>query len=153
MQVLKVISGGQTGVDQAALDVAIRKGLAHGGWCPLGRLCETGTIPEKYQLSPTDSQDYAERTERNVVDSDGTLVLHRGAPSGGTAWTIECLQRHGKPFLQVDFNQPVGDKELQQVRSWLQQERVAVLNVAGPRASQQPDMGGLARAFLGHLLE
>ncbi|MCH2182341.1 MAG: putative molybdenum carrier protein [Mariniblastus sp.] len=153
MCVTKVISGGQTGVDQAALDVAIQQGLSHGGWCPLGRRCEAGTIPEKYQLSPTRSTDYAVRTEQNVVDSDGTLVLYRGVLTGGTAWTVHCLQRHRKPYFLIDFDRTVGCATRDQVRSWLRQQRIFVLNVAGPRASSHPEMGRRASDFLGRLLE
>ncbi|MEE2826334.1 MAG: putative molybdenum carrier protein [Planctomycetota bacterium] len=151
MRLAKVISGGQTGVDQAALDVAIEKGLLHGGWCPRGRRCEAGTIPQKYRLSPTESVEYDVRTERNVIASDGTLVLHWGPLSGGTAWTVECLEKHGKPFFLVDLQRSDDRAKFELVRHWLRQQRIAVLNVAGPRASCHSDIGRLAGDFLRQL--
>ena len=87
MPIKKVISGGQSGVDRAALDVAIELGIPHGGWCPAGRRSEDGTIAPIYQLQETNSRNYAKRTEKNVLDSCGTLILYRHAISGGTALT------------------------------------------------------------------
>jgi len=151
MHLAKVISGGQTGVDQAALDVAMEKGLLHGGWCPGGRRCEAGTIPEKYQLTPTKSVDYGVRTERNVMASDGTLVLHWGPLSGGTAWTVECLKKHGKPYFLVDLKRTDTWANLETVRDWLRRQRIVVLNVAGPRASCHSNIARLAGDFLRNL--
>ncbi len=173
---MKIISGGQTGVDRAALDAAIELGIAHGGWCPLGRLAEDGRIPERYQLCETDSPEYAVRTERNVAESDTTLILFRGWISGGTELTLRLAQRYGRPHLAVDLDAarnvsgtlrvPRTDGTLRvprtdgtrsvpdtiagpaEVRRWLEQERVEVLNVAGPRESQSPGIGALAREFL-----
>ena len=102
----KIISGGQAGVDRAALDAAIALNMPHGGWCPRGRLAEDGRISDRYRLRETDSSDYAVRTERNVLDSDATLVLCRGEPRGGTLLTIRLAQRHGRPHLAVDLDQP-----------------------------------------------
>lgn len=148
MLVNKVISGGQTGVDQAALDVAIQCGVEHGGWCPRGRLCEAGTIPGKYHLSETSSTDYAVRTEQNVLASDGTLVLYQGELTRGTALTIKFLKRHQKPHFLKDFDAPAAKTELMEIRAWLNNERVGVLNVAGPRASTNPEVGRLTYGFL-----
>jgi Circularly permutated YpsA SLOG family len=145
----KVVSGGQTGVDRAALDAALRLGLACGGFCPRGRRAEDGPIDERYPLVETPSDDYAERTEWNVRDSDGTLVLTRGSPSGGTALTIEIARRMGRPFLVVDLT---GDPDPATARRWLAEARIGVLNVAGPRESQRPGIGEAARAFLDRLL-
>lgn len=148
MFVTKVISGGQTGVDQAALAVAIQCGIEHGGWCPQGRLCETGTIPEEYRLSETESSHYAVRTEQNVLDSDGTLVLYQGQLTRGTALTVKFLERHQKTHFLLNFDAPVGDAELLEIQAWLLKGRVGVLNVAGPRASTNPEMGRLSFDFL-----
>ncbi|MDG2186055.1 MAG: putative molybdenum carrier protein [Mariniblastus sp.] len=148
MLVTKVISGGQTGVDQAALAVAIQCGIEHGGWCPLGRLCETGTIPEEYRLSETESSHYAVRTEQNVLDSDGTLVLYQGELTRGTALTVKLLERHGQPHFLLNFDAPVGGNELLDIQAWLLEYRVGVLNVAGPRASTNPEVGQLTFDFL-----
>jgi len=145
----KVVSGGQTGVDRAALDVALSLGLPCGGFCPRGRRAEDGPIDERYPLEETPSDDYAERTEWNVRDSDGTLVLARGSPSGGTALTIEIARRLGRPLLVVDL---AGDPDPAPAARWLAEAGIGVLNVAGPRESQRPGIGEEARAFLERLL-
>ena len=144
----KIVSGGQTGVDRAALDTAIELGIAHGGWCPRGRLAEDGRIPQRYHLTETDSPDYPVRTERNVIDSDATLILCRGKPSGGTELTLRLSERQQKPCLVVDLDRPPG---LAAVRRWLAEHRVQTLNVAGPRESQSPQIGELASEFLRRL--
>jgi hypothetical protein len=141
----RIVSGGQTGVDRAALDVAIALGIPHGGWCPRGRRAEDGVIPAHYALRETESADYAVRTERNVVDSDGTLVLCGGTPAGGTLLTCELARRHGKPLLIVDLGQ---DPDPAAFRRWLDTNAVRVLNVAGPRESQRPGIGAMAHIFL-----
>jgi len=144
----RVVSGGQTGVDRAALDVAIELGMAHGGWCPKGRLAEDGPIPGQYRLSETDSPDYAVRTEQNVLDSDATLILCRGRPGGGTDLTQRLADRHGKPHLVVDLE---GSPEPDAAGRWLQTWRPAVLNVAGPRESQSLGIAAQAADFLRRL--
>ncbi len=146
---MKIISGGQTGVDRAALDAAIELGIAQGGWCPLGRLAEDGRIPDCYQLRETDSPEYVVRTERNVVESDATLILYRDRIAGGTELTLRLAQRHGRPHVTVDLD---AAPEPAEVRRWLDQERVEILNVAGPRESQCPGIGALAREFLARVL-
>jgi len=130
-----IISGGQTGVDRGALEAAMALGIAHGGWCPQGRLAEDGAIPARYRLQETDSPQYAVRTERNVRDSDATLIFCRGSLTGGTEWTRICAQRHRRPCLVVDLCEPV---DWQALRRWLATVRPKVLNVAGPRESQAP---------------
>ncbi|NLE39761.1 MAG: molybdenum cofactor carrier [Pirellulaceae bacterium] len=145
----RIISGGQTGVDRAALDVAITLGIPHGGWCPRGRLAEDGRIADHYRLDETASADYAARTERNVVDADGTLILHRGRLRGGTFLTHQLAQRHDKPCLTVDLNEPTDPDA---AREWLREHEVHTLNVAGPRESQSPGIGDEARRYLIELL-
>jgi hypothetical protein len=141
----RIVSGGQTGVDRAALDAALVLGLACGGWCPRGRRAEDGPIDPRYPLQETPSTDYAQRTEWNVRDSDGTLVLTRGRPSGGTALTISLARRHRRPILVLDLAQ---DPDPDEVRRWAEVEGIGVLNVAGPRESLQPRIRGEARGFL-----
>lgn len=141
----RVVSGGQTGVDRAALDVAIALGIAHGGWCPRGRRAEDGVIPDRYALVEHASAEYAARTEANVVDADGTLILCRGELSGGTALTRDLAVQHGKPLLVVDLSAAPRRETL---REWLDEHDVRVLNVAGPRESQRPGIGAQAYAFL-----
>jgi hypothetical protein len=131
----KIVSGGQTGVDRGALEAAIALGIAHGGWCPRGRLAEDGPIPARYELVETESPEYRVRTERNVLDSDATLLLVRGVLRGGTKYTRQMAVRHRKPWLVVDLGQPADDHK---VREWLEQNGVSVLNIAGPRESQSP---------------
>jgi hypothetical protein len=149
--VRKIVSGGQTGVDRAALDVALELGLPHGGWCPRGRKSEDGIIPPQYDLQETPSDDYAERTERNVVDSDGTLVLCFGEPTGGTALTLRLARRHGKPSCVAPLEDASRRAALEKVSRWLRAQPIAVLNVAGPRESQAPGAGAAARALLRQL--
>jgi hypothetical protein len=149
MHIRKIVSGGQTGVDRAALDVARELKLERGGWCPRGRLAEDGYIPDEYPLQETATSVYAERTELNVKDSDGTLVLTCGSPSGGTAYTVTCAQRHGKPYYVVDLTQRA---DVLSTRQWLRSSSITVLNVAGPRRSESPEGYRLAYEFLMRLL-
>lgn len=142
---LKIISGGQTGVDRAALDAAIELGITHGGWCPRGRLAEDGRIPDRYALVESASPEYWVRTEQNVVDSDATLILCRGCPSGGTELTLRLAQRHDRPCLVLDLDQSPGPAEL---RRWLEDHDVKTLNIAGPRQSQCPSVATQAGDFL-----
>lgn len=145
----RVVSGGQTGVDRAALNVAEELGLECGGWCPAGRLAEDGTIPERYPLIETPSAEYEERTEWNVRDSDGTLILTIGEPTGGTAHTIECAQAQAKPYLVLDL---ATMDTTDAVREWLETNRIRTLNVAGPRESKAPGIEFRAARYLRSLL-
>ena len=146
---MHIISGGQTGVDRGALDAALKLDIPHGGWCPHGRLAEDGPIPDCYRLRETDSAEYAVRTELNVFDSDATLILCRGRPRGGTELTLRLAQRLGRPYRVVDLD---GEVDAAEVRRWLEQQRVEILNVAGPRESQSPGIGAIARDFLVRVL-
>jgi hypothetical protein len=145
---LRVVSGGQTGVDRAALDAARTLSLPCGGWCPRGRLAEDGPIETAYPLVETPSADYAQRTEWNVRDSDGTLVLTRGVASGGTAYTIALARDRGKPLLVLDL---ATDPDPAEAARWVRDAGIALLNVAGPRESQRPGIGAQARGFLERL--
>jgi hypothetical protein len=133
----KIISGGQTGVDQAALDVAIELGIPHGGWCPRGRLSEAGPIDAKYQLTELSSPDYAARTEQNVIDSDGTLIFYIARLQGGTALTNRLAKEHGKPVQRVRLDRSWNELHL---IDWIHEHHIRVLNIAGPRASSQPKL-------------
>jgi hypothetical protein len=141
----KVISGGQTGVDRAALDFALENGIPCGGWCPQGRKAEDGMIPPRYPLQETPSPDYKERTEWNVRDSDGTLILTWGKPTQGTAFTIEVAQRLGKPCLIIDLLSPPFWPA---VYDWFKKYSLNILNVAGPRESKVPEIYGRALDYL-----
>lgn len=146
---MKIVSGGQTGVDRGALDAAIELGIPHGGWCPHGRLAEDGTIPARYRLSETDSPEYPVRTEQNVLDSDATLILYRGWLSGGTELTLRLAEKHEKPCLVVDLDDP---PQLDAARRWIAETGPGTLNVAGPRESQSPGIAARAIEFLKILL-
>src|SRR5207244_8064617 len=122
------VSGGQTGVDRAALDVALELGISSGGWCPKGRRAEDGPIPERYPLAETPWAGYPQRTEWNVRDSDGTLVLVDGEPDRGTRLTIELAARKRKPCLVVNLTERPDPAA---VRVWADDHRAQVLNVAG----------------------
>lgn len=132
----KVISGGQTGVDRAALDAAMAKGIPVGGFCPQGRRAEDGPIPDRYPLVELPSPEYVARTERNVIASDGTLVLNLGELSGGTALTVEFARLHGKPCLVVRLDS--NDADQPRVVEWAIANGICILNVAGPRESKMP---------------
>jgi len=93
----RIVSGGQTGADQAALDVALELGIPHGGWVPKGRKTERGPLPKKYHLQEMPTDSYPKRTEQNVMDSDGTLIISHGELSGGSEFTRKMAEKHGKP--------------------------------------------------------
>lgn len=145
---IKIISGGQTGVDRAALDFAIRHGFEHGGWCPQGRLAEDGIIPPRYRLHETDSAEYDERTEKNVLDSDVTLIVARGKElSGGTAFTKTCAEQHRRPLLLV-YERDGVRRGAATLSKFLKQHKVGTLNLAGPRESQAPGLGKFVKELL-----
>lgn len=136
----KVISGGQTGVDRAGLDAAVNAGIPIGGYCPKGRLAEDGTIPEKYQMIEMDSPESYYRTEKNVLESDGTLIINKGELTEGTRLTHDFTVKYGKPSLivQLDTTEIIRPE---QVIRWINGQYINVLNVAGPRESKHP--GGI----------
>jgi hypothetical protein len=136
----KIVSGGQTGADRAALDWAIRHGIPHGGWCPLGRRAEDGIIDTHYQLRETPSSDFAQRTEWNVRDSDGTVIFSIAKQiTGGTLLTAVMAEKHAKPYIHL-----VGSVDgldcARQLAAFIELDNVKVLNVAGPRASTEAEV-------------
>jgi putative hydrolase of the HAD superfamily len=139
MILTKIISGGQTGADRAALDFAIKHNIPHGGWIPKGRLTEAGRLPDRYQLRETPRQSYAERTERNIIDSDGTLIVSHGKLTGGSLLTRQYAKRQRRPWLHIDLDRDNSLPGAAAVVSrWLDAHAIKVLNVAGPRASKDP---------------
>jgi hypothetical protein len=145
---MRIISGGQTGVDRAALDFAISHGIDHGGWCPRGRLAEDGAIPERYLLLETESADPAERTERNVIESDGTLIITRDPElSGGTLFTRQCAEGNGKPFLVILESAEITESAAA-LRAFVELHCVTALNVAGPRESEAPGLAPFVVSLL-----
>jgi hypothetical protein len=142
---LTLVSGGQTGVDRAALDVAMERGMAAGGWCPAGRWAEDGPIPADYPLRETPSANPAQRTEWNVRDSDGTLLLVTDAASAGTEQTREAARRLGRPLLSCHLDEV---PDVDHFRRWLRAHKITILNVAGPRESESPGVYDAARGYL-----
>lgn len=145
----RIVSGGQTGVDRAALDVAIQLGIEHGGWCPRGRLAEDGQIAARYHLQELPSSDYADRTRQNVVDSDGTLILYRQRLQGGTLLTNRIAQQLERPLCRVRLDRPL---DFGKVHKWLRQHQIDSINVAGPRGSSHPELYSQAFEYLHKLL-
>ena len=145
----KIISGGQTGADRAALDVAIKLDISHGGWIPKGRKTENGVLPDKYHLQEMATTSYPKRTEKNVLDSDGTLIFSYGALSGGSALTRKMAKKHNRPWLHIDLDKISSPEAAEAVNRWVEREGLQTLNVAGPRASKEP------RAYdaVAHVLE
>lgn len=147
----KIVSGGQTGADRAALDWAIARGIPHGGWCPPGREAEDGPIPARYQLTEALTGGYRHRTRLNVEHSDGTLILNLGELEGGTLETRRFAERLKKPFQVVQLDGGASDKQIFAVAEWMKQNRIRTLNVAGPRESKRPGIYEAASAFMNAL--
>jgi hypothetical protein len=153
--VTKIISGGQTGADRAALDFALTLGIPHGGWCPRGRLAEDGPVPECYVLSETPTRVYAIRTEWNVRDSDGTVIFTIGRPplSGGSLQTWKFAERLGRPVMHLSQRgyalMPYRTASTaQRLRGFIEKYGIQVLNVAGSRASAEPGVGDFVAEVL-----
>jgi hypothetical protein len=146
----KIVSGGQTGVDRAALDVALELGIPCGGWCPQGRRADDGPIPQRYPLQETPWSGYPQRTEWNVRDSDGTLILTQGQADGGTALTIKLAARYQKPYLVMDLKDHPNPSD---ATAWAKLHRIQILNVAGPRAGERWGIYAQAAKFLRDVLE
>ena len=146
----KIVSGGQTGVDRAALDAALQCGLSIGGWIPKGRLAEDGPLSDSYPLQETPSENYDERTEWNVRDSDGTLIIVKGEPTGGTAYTIEMAKKHECPYLIADLSKR---QTLDNLLNWARSLPGPVINLAGPRESTTPGIYRESKEFLREFFE
>jgi hypothetical protein len=145
----KIVSGGQTGADRAALDVALELGLCAGGWIPRGRRAEDGSVPQRYDsLVEAESDAYEVRTELNIVDSDATLVLAFGPPAGGSALTVRLARSLRKPVLTVDLERDTPEEASARIRRWLAVTHPLVLNVAGPRSSEEPRIGEATASIL-----
>lgn len=145
---IKIISGGQTGADRAGLDVAIARGLPHGGWCPKGRKAEDGPLPARYLLTETRSVSYLVRTERNAADSDATVIFTVGSLSGGSKRTADFAKKHGRPFLHLALVAGHERVAAEKLASFIRMHRVSRLNVAGTRESKAPGIHALAHMVI-----
>jgi hypothetical protein len=148
---ITIVSGGQTGADRTALDFALEFGLAHGGWCPRGRRAEDGVLDERYELQETPSSRYDQRTRWNVRDSDATVVFSIASNvTGGTALTLAIAEQQGKPCLHLSSEAVSADGRdpAQELLEFIAEHRVERLNVAGPRASQEPLVAAFVRGVL-----
>jgi Circularly permutated YpsA SLOG family len=155
-----IVSGGQTGVDRAALDVAIKLGLEYGGWCPKGRLDETGTIPRQYaELKEingdfsNDQENYNARTVQNIIDSDATLIVVPIWPlpeniKDGTILTIEEITRQNKPYYILSLD----NQDLSECVNWFNSHEIETINIAGPRESSSPRIYNRAAYLLETLI-
>lgn len=135
---MKFRTGGQTGVDRAALAALIKHRQEVGGWCPEGRRAEDGIIPERYPLQELDSESYADRTLANVRDSDATLIIHFGPLEGGTKLTQQFCREAKKPFLTIDGDASSCAEGSKILERFLGSHAIDELNIAGPRASEAP---------------
>lgn len=149
----KIISGGQTGVDRGALDAALAAGFPAGGWCPEGRIAEDGLIPERYPLVELPRAGYRERTRRNVIDSDATLVIYRATLSGGTLETVRSCERAHRPVLLCDATSADVTELARSAHQFVGANATRVLNVAGPRESGWPGARACAEDIVARLIE
>lgn len=127
--------------------------IPHGGWVPKGRAAEDGPLPARYRVIETESSDYDERTKLNVRDSDGTLIIARGALTGGTALTLDHAKAFGKPVLVIDPSTASIEDAVRTIGEWIDRGKIRKLNVAGPRASQDPAIYGFTHALLSAALQ
>ncbi len=148
----KIISGGQTGVDRAALDVGLKLGISIGGYCPKQRIAEDGVIASQYPLIETISPNYPERTKLNIEQSDATLIIIKGKIGKGSALTVKTAQQTGKPYFLVDLSQ-AKNYNYTQIISWLKENNISTLNIAGSRESSNPGIYKEAYLFLEKLLK
>ena len=133
---VKIISGGQTGVDRAALDVALKHGIDCGGWCPAGRLDEFGRIPDRYPVKELAGAGFTERTLQNVKDSDGTVIIYAGKLSGGTEQTVRFCIEQQRPHQLIDASKISAEDAARLISDFVRKNKIGILNVAGPRQSE-----------------
>lgn len=148
MTKIKIISGGQTGADRAALDAALELRIPHGGWLPWGRKAEDGPVSHRYNLLELASPKYRDRTRKNIQSSDGTLIISFGPLTGGSALTEALAIRYDRPCLRLDMAVITEDKAGEAVEKWLRKFSIAILNVAGPRASGEPEIYDTVKRLL-----
>ena len=136
---MKIISGAQTGVDRAALDVALKHGIDCGGWCPAGRLDELGKIPDRYPVKELEQGSFADRTLQNVRDSDGTVAIYFGELRGGTEHTVHYCLEQKRPHRLIDAAKLSPEDAARAIGDFVREHKIDILNVAGPRQSEWAD--------------
>ena len=139
MKALKIISGGQTGVDRAALEVALRHGTECGGWCPAGRLDEFGKIPDHYPVQELQYGSFAERTLQNVKDSDATVVIYLAELRGGTEQSVRFCVELERPYQSIDASTIATEDAAKLIMDFVRKNKIDILNIAGPRQSEWPE--------------
>lgn len=144
-KVEQIISGGQSGVDRAALDFALQNNISCGGWCPEGRMAEDGIIPSKYPLKETNSDEVSVRTYKNIEWADGTLIIHSTQIDQGTQTTIDDSIQLKKPYFIIDLNETINTIAFS---NWIDSNKIRILNIAGPRESNSKGIYVLAYKFL-----
>lgn len=149
VKALKIVSGGQTGVDRAALDIALKYGIECGGWCPAGRLDESGKIPDRYPVQELRHGGFTERTFENVKDSDGTVVIYSGEPRGGTEQTVRFSVELRRPHQLIDASKIASQNAAQLIDQFVRENQIGILNVAGPRHSEWTE----GYDYVSHMLE
>ena len=147
---IKIISGGQTGVDRAALDFALENNINCGGWCPKDRMAEDGIIPGRYPLIETDSDNYNIRTRKNVLEADGTLIFFLNQQDDGTKTTKKLCDKYFKSTLQVKLTESL---DFNTINAWVKQNNIRILNIAGPRESNDPGVYSATLKFLKNFLK
>ncbi len=150
---MKIISGGQTGVDRAALDVALKHGIECGGWCPAGRLDEFGRIPDQYPVHELEAGGFTERTLRNVKHSDGTVVIYPGKLYGGTEKTVRFCVELRRPHEVINASKIATVDAAKLIAEFVRNNKISILNIAGPRQSEWPQGYDYASRALGRFLE
>ena len=150
---IKIISGGQTGVDRGALQAALDRQVSCGGWCPAERKAEDGRIPEHFPVTELTGADYAQRTEQNVLDSEATVLIYFGTISGGSRLTLHCCRQANRPSLEIDASKIVIVEAAQRMLAFFGEHKVVCLNIAGPRESSAPGAAEHARQIVGEFLD
>jgi hypothetical protein len=145
---VRIISGGQTGIDRAALDVALKLGIDCGGWCPEGRLDEFREIPIRYPVTELPGGPFADRTRQNVKDADGTVIFYCKELRGGSAFTQECSAQLARPCCLIDGALMSDEKAAEKIRAFVAANKIQVLNIAGPRQSEWPAGYGYATSAI-----
>jgi hypothetical protein len=142
---IKIVSGGQAGVERAALDAAMEAGVACGGWCAEGRTAEDGRIPDRYPVCELAGAGYRTRVQQNVRDSDATLIIASGGPEDGTTKPARYCRFTKRPMILIDADTMEVEAAVTAVAEFIELHQVGVLNVAGPKASKRPGVYEYAR--------